>query len=182
MTDHATADINSNRDVRTAVRRHLMEDAGLTEEEAADTEIGIFNWSLEMAEAKSIAKSWKQSGFVSIYEAKAKSVVSNLDAKSFIGNENLVLRMRDREFLPHDLAFLPPQRVFPERWKRVLEAKAQKEDYVYNEKPTAMTNQYKCGSCKQRECVYRELQLRSCDEPVTLFITCLKCGNTWRVG
>lgn len=170
------------RDVRIAVRTHFECDVGLTPKEAADAEIGIFNWSLRTAESRSIPKMWTHPGFVAIYESKAKSVLVNLDPRSFIGNPSLILKLRNREFAPHDVAFLSPLQTYPEKWRSVIEAKAQKEDFVYNEKPTAMTNQYKCGNCKQRECVYRELQLRSCDEPVTLFITCVKCGNSWRMG
>jgi DNA-directed RNA polymerase subunit M/transcription elongation factor TFIIS len=168
--------------IRSCVRNHLICDADLTREEAIDAEIGVFNWALDSAESKSITKSWKQSNFVTIYTCKAKSILANLDDKSFVGNSKLVARMRSGEFFPHQVAFMKPQDVFPERWKQVLDSKVQKEDYIYNEKPSAMTDQFRCGRCKQKECMYRELQLRSCDEPVSLFITCLKCGNNWRIG
>ena len=44
----------------------------------------------------------------------------------------------------------------------------------------AMTDQFKCGRCKSRKCIYYELQTRSADEGMTIFITCLNCGNRWR--
>lgn len=169
-------------ETRERVRAHLQNDAGLTQVEALDAEIGVFNWALEMAEKKSVAKSWKQPSFAAIYAFKASSVVANFDANSFVENRELVDRMRRGEFAPHEVAFMTPQQVFPERWRLIKESKEQKDEYVYNEKQAAMTDQYKCGKCKYRECVYREVQLRSCDEPVSLFITCLKCGNAWRMG
>jgi transcription elongation factor S-II len=54
---------------------------------------------------------------------------------------------------------------------------------VFEEKPKAMTHEFKCGKCKnkKRECVYQELQVRSADEPMTLFITCLNCGHKWKM-
>lgn len=168
--------------IREAVRRHLEDDAGLTRLEATDAEIGIYNWALDMAEKKSVAKSWKQSNFVAIYTFKAKLVVANFDRNSFVQNRDLLDRVRRNEFAPHEVSFMTPRQVFPERWKHIQESKDQKEEYVYNERQAAMTDQYKCGKCKFRECVYREVQLRSCDEPVSLFITCLKCGNHWRIG
>jgi DNA-directed RNA polymerase subunit M/transcription elongation factor TFIIS len=170
------------KNIRQLVRGHLEEDAGLDPREAEDAEIGIFNWALEAAETKSIAKSWKQATFVALYARKAKAVVVNMDGGSFLGNTGLVERMRAGEFRPHDVAFMQPFDVFPERWKQVIEAKTQREEFVYNDKPTSMTDQFLCGKCKQRECVYRELQLRSCDEPASVFVSCLKCGNNWRVG
>lgn len=169
-------------EIRKKVRGRLMTDAGLTETEAVDVEIGVYNWSLKEAELRSIAKSWKQSTFVLLYAWKARSVITNFDPGSITGNTRLRDRMRSGEFLPHDVPFMKPFEVFPERWKDVLDSKVQREEFIYNEKPTAMTNQFKCGRCKQRECIYRELQLRSCDEPASLFISCLKCGNNWRIG
>ncbi len=37
----------------------------------------------------------------------------------------------------------------------------------------AMTDEYKCGKCKQRKCKYSQAQTRSADEPMTTFVTCL---------
>merc|ERR1712244_131901 len=44
----------------------------------------------------------------------------------------------------------------------------------------AMTDEYKCGRCKQRKCKYSQAQTRSADEPMTTFVTCLNCGNRWK--
>eukprot|EP01083_Nonionella_stella_P042324 114389_1 len=44
----------------------------------------------------------------------------------------------------------------------------------------AMTDEYKCGKCKQRKCKYSQAQTRSADEPMTTFVTCLVCGNRWK--
>ena len=39
---------------------------------------------------------------------------------------------------------------------------------------------YKCGKCGCKKTTQYEQQTRSADEPMTLFITCVKCKNTWR--
>ena len=44
----------------------------------------------------------------------------------------------------------------------------------------ATTDQFKCGKCKQRKCTYYQLQTRSADEPMTVFVTCVSCGNKWK--
>eukprot|EP00249_Psilotum_nudum_P021974 c28324_g1_i1 orf=198-1196(+) len=44
----------------------------------------------------------------------------------------------------------------------------------------ASTNQFKCGKCGERECTYYQLQTRSADEPMTTFVTCVKCNNRWK--
>jgi transcription elongation factor S-II len=45
----------------------------------------------------------------------------------------------------------------------------------------AETDQFKCGRCNQRKCKYYQMQTRSADEPMTTFVTCVNCGNRWRV-
>lgn len=42
------------------------------------------------------------------------------------------------------------------------------------------TDEFKCSKCKKRNTVYTQKQTRSADEPMTLFIRCLECGNEWK--
>jgi len=160
----------------------LRERAGLCDLTARDVEIGAFNWSLACADQRNVAKSWGNVAFRTLYAQKNNALLDNLDPLSPVGNTRLRARMEEGEFLPHDLAFMKPHHLFPERWKEVMDQKVQKDEYIYNQKPEAMTDQFKCGRCKKRECVYQELQLRSSDEPMSLFITCLNCSNRWRIG
>eukprot|EP01100_Stratorugosa_tubuloviscum_P007036 TRINITY_DN2968_c0_g1_i1.p1 TRINITY_DN2968_c0_g1~~TRINITY_DN2968_c0_g1_i1.p1 ORF type:complete len:331 (-),score=147.12 TRINITY_DN2968_c0_g1_i1:31-1023(-) len=41
------------------------------------------------------------------------------------------------------------------------------------------TELFKCSRCKQRKCVYLQLQIRSADEPMTTFVRCTVCSKTW---
>jgi len=40
----------------------------------------------------------------------------------------------------------------------------------------------KCENCGHNEAYYQELQIRSADEPATLFFMCVKCKHQWREG
>ncbi|BGP44300.1 transcription elongation factor TFIIS [Rhodotorula kratochvilovae] len=44
----------------------------------------------------------------------------------------------------------------------------------------AETDAFQCGKCKQRRCMYYQMQTRSADEPMTTFVTCLSCNNRWK--
>jgi len=44
----------------------------------------------------------------------------------------------------------------------------------------SMTDEFKCGKCKQRNCSYYQQQTRGADEPMTTFVTCMTCGNRWK--
>lgn len=172
----------SGADLREKVIQRMQEEVCLTETEAKDLEKGIYNWSLLAASDHKIPRNWKNASFAMIYLDKARSMYANLKQESYLGNKRLLDRMRDGEFVPHEIPFMRPDNLFPERWKQILDEKLRRDEVVFQEKPAAMTNQFKCGRCKKNECIYQELQLRSCDEPVTLFVTCLNCGNRWRMG
>ena len=44
----------------------------------------------------------------------------------------------------------------------------------------AVTDSFTCRKCRSKKCTYYELQTRSADEPMTLFITCIDCGTKWK--
>lgn len=179
----ASSTTGNHAAVRDAVVRHLMADCPLDESSAREVERGVFNWALEHAERSSYAKSWRCPLFHAMYAHKAKSVLANVtpDAPD-VGNARLLTRLHEGEFRPSEIAWMKHHDVFPERWKLVMDQKVEKDNYANNAKPVAMTNQFRCSRCKKRECVHHELQLRSCDEPATQFITCLNCNNRWKIG
>ena len=41
---------------------------------------------------------------------------------------------------------------------------------------------YTCEKCKGRRTQSKEIQMRSADEPMTIFLRCIDCGNEWRIG
>ena len=45
----------------------------------------------------------------------------------------------------------------------------------------ATSGVYKCRKCGGNKTTQGEMQTRSADEPMTLFITCLECGNQWKI-
>ena len=160
----------------------VKERTGLDDVHAKDMEIGIFNWCLAYAEAHRVMRSWKSPAFRDLYACKARSVFANIDPSSYVGNTSLLSRLLNREVAPHDVAFMTPDKAYPERWQHVIDAKSQREEYMKSARPAAMTDQFVCKRCKSRRCEYTELQLRSCDEPATLFITCCDCSFRWRIG
>ncbi|SOV12880.1 transcription elongation factor s-II, putative [Plasmodium gaboni] len=40
--------------------------------------------------------------------------------------------------------------------------------------------EFQCFKCKGYDTIYHQLQTRSSDEPMTTFVTCLKCNNRWK--
>jgi DNA-directed RNA polymerase subunit M/transcription elongation factor TFIIS len=143
-------------------------------------ERGIYNWCIDYATEKGIARSWKCDLFRKMYVDKVRSVALNLDGESYVGNVRLIHRLKDKEFLPSDLAAMDRHRVFPEVWQKTIESKMRRDAQLGENTVASMTDQFKCRKCKKRETIYYEVQTRSADEPMDLRIYCLNCGNRWR--
>jgi DNA-directed RNA polymerase subunit M/transcription elongation factor TFIIS len=158
-----------------------IEDCRLTKKEATDLEIGIYNWTLKTAENLDIPRNWKNKQFCTLYTDKCVNIYSNINSECYVNNKRLITRLKEKEFPPHRIAFMCAENVFPEVWEEIIDRRMKKDMHIYESKPQAMTNEFKCGKCKKNECVYQEMQIRSADEPMTIFITCLNCGNKWKI-
>ena len=163
-------------DIKAVLSKRLLE-LGLAEDLIDGIEAGIFDTAFDAANRFHVIKSWKNPRFVRLYYNRAYGVVSNMALEG----SRLKQRVVDRELAAESLAAMSPHEMFPENWKEIMDLKVRHNEHILEERPAAMTDSFKCGKCKKRECIYQELQLRSADEPMTLFITCLNCGNRWKI-
>ena len=144
-----------------------------------DLEMEIFNYAIRDAIQRNIVPTWNIL-LKKIYVNKARSLYINLNPESYVKNTRLFERMKKMEFSPSELVNMSTQELFPEHWKQLIDEKYRKNKVLYETKKEAMTDQFKCRKCKSRETCYYEMQTRSADEPMTIFITCLNCGNRWK--
>ena len=152
-------------------------DNWLTLQPATNIEKGIYNMSIQQATQSNIVPKWSNPRFMDIYKQRMIAVMTNLDSSSYVQNHTLLPRLLQNEMQPHEIAFLSPSELFPERWQSAKESLQHNEtDFV----PTEFVTLYKCGKCGERKTTIHELQTRSADEPMTLFITCFNCKHKWR--
>lgn len=169
--------------IRQNTTNLLKKKSNLSSEFCDDIEIGIFNWTIDFCKSKNTQPVWDNILFKKMYIHKAISVISNIDPNSIIQNSKLLERIQKNEFKPHEVCFMEPYCVFPEKWRDLVNNKLKNESkMIDNTKKEAKTDLFKCGKCKKRECTYYELQTRSADESSTIFITCLNCEHKWRIG
>jgi DNA-directed RNA polymerase subunit M/transcription elongation factor TFIIS len=115
--------------------------------------------------------------FSSIYYDKLHSIKDNLDTNNLsVNNKTLLSSMLSKNVDPKYIAFLTPQQLHPERWKKELDQHTRKEAAKYN---VVSTDIYTCKKCKQKKSKISQLQTRSADEPMSTFVTCLVCYNTF---
>jgi DNA-directed RNA polymerase subunit M/transcription elongation factor TFIIS len=167
-----------------SIRERVTEcfnEIGLGDVQAKDLEIGVYNYSIDYASDNKIPLNWLSEMFQELYLAKARSVFANLNPESYVSNKNLAKRMKEGEFLPHDLPSMTYDKVFPEVWHDILNREMLRNKNAYEVSQVAMTDQITCGKCKKRKVSYYELQTRSADEPMTQYMTCLCCGHRWKM-
>lgn len=143
-------------------------------EMATKLEKGIFNYAIKEANSRKIIKKWENVYFAQLYLDRLRSVYTNLK------NEDLLGQIHSGEILPQSVAFMTHQEMNPDHWKTMIEQKTKRDASKFTNNLHATTDMFTCKKCKSKKCSHVELQIRSADEPATIFITCLDCGHHFK--
>jgi DNA-directed RNA polymerase subunit M/transcription elongation factor TFIIS len=146
---------------------------------AEKIEKSIYNYAHEQCILKNIEPIIENKYFLRIYVNKLMSIYNNINEKSYIKNTNLLNKINNDEIDLNIIAFLSPQEIHEEHWRKYIDKQSAVDEFLYSRTIGVKTKEYKCGRCKERNCSYYQLQVRCSDEPMTTFINCLNCGNNW---
>jgi len=143
-----------------------------------NTEKAIYNYAIQEAGRKKIIKKWSNSSFSQLYIDHFRTIYLNMK------NETLFKQVVSNEITPQTFVFMTHQEMKPERWNALLEKKNIIDANKYNSNVEASTDMFICPKpkCRSRRCTYYTLQVRSADEPESVFVTCLDCGKNFRKG
>ena len=167
--------INNHEVFRSNIKNKLN-DIIQNEKMSSNLEKGIFNYSLNEANNKKVVKKWDNSHFVQIYIDRMRSIVYNLNT-----NNKLLEQIKNETIKSQDVAFMTHYEMCPEKWKDMLIAKSEKDKGKFETNIEASTDTFTCRKCKGNKTTYYQLQIRSADEPATTFISCIDCGNKWKI-
>lgn len=157
---------------RANIRKKL--DKKLNNEKASvNLEKGIFNYTLKEADRYKIVKKWDNKFFVQIYIDHLRSILNNL-------NDKWIDAINNGEILPHKLAFMNHQELSHEKWSELIDIKSKRDKNKFEVNMSASTDTFTCRKCKGKNCTHMAMQCRSADEPMTIFVTCIDCGNRWK--
>ena len=146
------------------------------EKNSMNLEKGIYNYSLKEATRKKVIKKWDNPYFVQIYVDHLRSIFINLK------NMELVHQIQDGLIKPHMVAFMTHQEMNPVKWSQLIEEKSKRDKNKFETNLEAATDTFTCRKCKSKKCSYYLQQVRSADEPMTVFVTCIDCGTRWKTS
>jgi DNA-directed RNA polymerase subunit M/transcription elongation factor TFIIS len=153
---------------------------GVDEVKIRELEKHILIATLEEAKKKHIFAHWANKLFEEIFIQRQRRLFSNLHPKSPVGNIGLLKRVTTNDITMSDLAYFTDIELFPENWTKLKEVMLIREQKWLEGNTSMKTDKFRCSRCGKSECSYYEMQTRSADEPMTIFITCLNCNKRWR--
>ena len=161
---------------RSNIRKKLSSFLQENTTHAANLEKGIYNWALKEASTRKVVKKWDNQFFIQIYLDHLRSIFVNLR------NDKLTQMVISGEIKAHELAFMTHHEMLPEKWDELIKAKSIRDKSKFEQNIEAMTDTFTCRKCKSKQCSYYLQQVRSADEPMTCFISCILCGNRWKTS
>jgi transcription elongation factor S-II len=75
---------------------------------------------------------------------------------------------------------LTPKELYPEHWQPLADEQMKRENTLLEGDKEGGSDMFKCKRCGKSKTKYWEMQTRSADEPMTIFIRCLYCSKEWR--
>ena len=143
---------------------------------ASNLEKGVHNWALREATYRHVVKKWDNPYFVQLYLDRLRTVYCNLKDPALV---NLITT---KQMKPHLVAFMTHYEMRPDKWETMIAEKSKRDAKKYEHRQQAVSSMFTCKKCKSNNCSYYQLQLRSADEPMTTFVSCLEpeCGFKWK--
>jgi DNA-directed RNA polymerase subunit M/transcription elongation factor TFIIS len=136
--------------------------------------------ALVEADKKYIFRHFENPLFVVLYNNAGRSLVANLLQKSYIGNTELYSKVKGGQISIENLRTMNVIDFAPQIYDELREKQLLREENQLEGNKALATDRYTCSRCHKRQCTYYELQKRSADEPMTIFITCVNCNKRWK--
>ena len=125
-------------------------------------------------------RSWDSDMFVNMYSVRCGMIYATLDRNS-VASKTYGTALLDQllagKLSPDSLGTMESTELSPDALKKERKEIEIRQQQTIAPKASGM---FQCPNCKERKCQYREVQIRSSDEPPDYFCTCLKCGVAFK--
>ena len=132
------------------------------------------------ADKKYIFKNFENPLFEVLYKTAARTLLGNLIPSSYVNNTELYQKIKSGQLQVEHLKTMSVLEYAPNLYSGLREKQLLREQNQLEGNKALATDRFFCSRCQKRECTYYELQTRSADEPMTIFITCVNCGKRWK--
>jgi DNA-directed RNA polymerase subunit M/transcription elongation factor TFIIS len=157
------SDINKLRILTKSNINDIIKNTELSE----DIENSIYNFTISSIEDQSLINIL----FDNIYEQKSNEILEYFK----INKKYLLDAINSKQINPKQIADCKAEELNPEKFSKIINKK------TYNKyKTNKGSNIFTCPKCKKAECEVTQKQTRSGDEPPTIFVKCLVCGNVMK--
>lgn len=137
------------------------------EVQSRNLEIGILNYCLKEAANRNVKpRTWDNTFFVQIYVDRLWSIYSNIK-----DNADLIEQIQSCKLQAHKVAFMSHYELKPEKWAKLIDAKSKRDKNKFENNMEAATDTFTCRKCKSKKCTYIQLQTRSADEPMSVYVS-----------
>jgi len=137
-------------------------------------ERGIYNYAIKEATNKKLVKKWENQFFVQLYLDRLKTIYTNIQY------EPLKQSIINGKIKASHLAYMTHYEMRPDKWSKMIEDKNKRDKCKYETVIEASTDTFICRKCRSNKTTYYQLQLASADESMTVFVSCVDCGNRWK--
>ena len=173
--------------LREYVRSNLAEALHLRDDDKTVVMIekALVNWSAERVnEAYSCKKqknvaAWDNPYYTDIYKHKFMAL-----RNSILASEELRAAIVSKKYKPSEIPELKPWELEKDgRYAQTMEERIHLElrKELAKVENKNVEGFFTCRRCKSKRTTYYELQTRSADEPMTVFVSCLNCDNHWKM-
>lgn len=142
---------------------------------ALNMELSIFEYSLIYC----LNNAYDSKFLKPIYNDKLQNIILNLNPNNHLKNKTFRQNLLNGKINSKEVAFMSPSQLHPAKWNYLIKKKEYKE---WRENSIAYSDAYKCRWCGESKCKISQVQTRSADEPSTLFISCMVCHKTFKIG
>ena len=144
-------------------------------------EIVLWNDTLRRCQEDRIPLEWSPSFSKSFRERYTTRAIS-LDVYNLKKNQTLNANIRSQTVGLKTFVRMMPWEMNPEFWTPVFERVAYKalRKQLTVDLATVPEGAFTCSKCKSKKTTFYEMQTRSADEPMTVFIQCINCGKRWK--
>ena len=145
--------------------KFILKDATM----GTNCEKSVYNITIQKSKGGyHIKQLWSSQPFKELYKRMSMKMTYLLK------DETLVNKVRNGEYRIQDIVFMKNSELYPEKYRKNVVIKNM-EEFVKD-------SVFQCGNCKSRKITYYQLQIRSADEPMTTFFTCVSCNKRWKTN